>query len=330
MAPVTFADIQKAAERLSGKIVHTPLLEAPLLNAALGFRLLVKAECLQRTGSFKVRGAMNALLQLSPDAKAKGVVAFSSGNHAQGVAYAARELGVTAVIVMPKDAPALKIANTRAYGAEVVLYDREKESREAIGEDLSSRRGLSLIKPFDDVRVIAGQGTAGLEIAAQCKSMGVAPDHVIVPCSGGGLCSGIGLAVTETFPSAQIHTGEPNGFDDAMRSLQSGKKEANDKKAGSICDALMSDGLGDITLPLLRSIHATGFAVSDEEAMKAMAVAARYLKIVLEPGGAVGLAAAMFRLKPKGQTVVAVGSGGNADPAMLAKAIAQYSDAALN
>jgi threonine dehydratase len=323
---VTFADIQKAAKRIEGRVVTTPLLEVPLLNRAVGYRLLAKAECLQLTGSFKARGAFNNLLQLTPEQKTKGVVAFSSGNHAQGVAYAAQSLGVPAVIIMPKTAPALKISNTRAYGAEVVLYDPETESREKIGEDLSKSRGLTLIKPYDDSFTIAGQGTAGMEITSQCKALGVIPDHVIIPCGGGGLSSGISIAVKEVFPSTQMHIAEPEVFDDAIRSLKSGKREFNTKKGGTLCDALMSDSLGELTFPILKEMGVTGHVVSDEEALKAVAVAARYFKLALEPGGAAALAATLFKLQPKGKTVVVVLSGGNTDPAVQADAIGRFSD----
>ncbi|MBI3419282.1 MAG: threonine/serine dehydratase [Proteobacteria bacterium] len=325
------SDIQQAAKRLAGKTVLTPLLEAPLLNDVLGGRLLVKAECLQRTGSFKARGAFNALLQLPQECKNRGVVAFSSGNHAQGVAYAARSLGVPATIVMPRDAPPLKIANTKAYGASVVLYDRETESREKIGADLANKHGLTLIRPFDDPHVIAGQGTVGLEIAQQCKEIGAVPEHVLVPCSGGGLASGIAIAIHASFPGTQIHVVEPEGFDDAVRSLASGRRETNTKKSGSICDALMADAVGDITLPILRKERVTGLAVSDEESLKAMGVAARYLKIMLEPGGAVALAAALFgKLAVKNRTVVVVASGGNGAPFLQAEAISRFSELKLN
>jgi threonine dehydratase len=323
---VTFSDIQQAARRIEGKVVTTPLLEVPLLNRAVGCRLLAKAECLQLTGSFKARGAFNNLLQLTPEQKTKGVVAFSSGNHAQGVAYAAQSLGVPAVIIMPKTAPALKISNTRAYGAEVALYDPETESREKIGEEISKSRGLTLIKPYDAEFTIAGQGTAGLEIVAQCKALGVTPDHVVVPCGGGGLSAGISIAVKETFPSTQMHIAEPELFNDGLRSLESGKREFNTHKGGTLCDALMSDSLGVLNFPILQEKRVTGFAIRDEEALKAVAVAARYFKLALEPGGAAALAATLFKLQPKNKTVVVVLSGGNTDPAIQADAIRQFSD----
>jgi threonine dehydratase len=324
--PVFFPDLQEAQRRLGNLTAVTPLLEAPLLNEKLGFRLLVKAECLQVTGSFKARGALNNLLHLSQEKRALGVVAFSSGNHAQGVAYAAKVFNSPATIVMPKNAPALKIANTKAYGAEVLLYNPETQSREELGQKLADERGLTLIKPYDAVNTIAGQGTAGLEIADQCTGAGVIPDHVIVPCSGGGLAAGVTLAMKQLFPRTHMHTAEPEGFDDMRRSLASGHLEKNEKKTGSICDALLANTPGGITFSILKANNVTGYAVSDTEALKAMAVAARFFKLTLEPGGAVALATALFKHDFKEKCVVAVASGGNADAAMVADALIQHSD----
>jgi threonine dehydratase len=315
----SLAHIAEARARLAGHIVTTPLLESPTLSQRIGGRLLVKAECLQRTGSFKFRGALNRLLLIPPADRARGVVAYSSGNHAQGVAAAARLLGVPAVIVMPTDAPALKIANTRDHGAEVVLYDRVKENREEIGAGLARERGLTLVKPFDDAGVIAGQGTAGLEIAEQAAALGLGVDTVAVCCSGGGLASGIAIAVTASFPAARVYTAEPAGFDDAARSMASGRIERNERMAGSICDALMSPSPGDVTFPVMRAKMAGGLVATDDEARHAMREAFTHLKLVLEPGGAVALAAILAgRVETAGKTVVAVASGGNVDPALYA------------
>jgi threonine dehydratase len=316
------ADLRAAAARLAGRAVVTPLLESSLLNERLGARLLVKAESLQRTGSFKFRGALNALLQLAPEQRRAGVVAYSSGNHAQGVAAAAQLLGIPAAIVMPADAPAIKIANTRGYGAEVVLYDRYRESREAIGNRLAAERGASLIPPYDDARVIAGQGTVGLEIAAQAEALRARLDAVIVPVSGGGLIAGCALALAAASPATKVYAAEPEGLDDLRRSLAAGKRVANEGAARSICDALLAPMPGEITFPIHRRLLAGGFAVSDEEVLAAMAAAFAELKLVIEPGGAAALAAALAgKLDIAGKTLAIVASGGNVDRETFIRAI---------
>ena len=316
----TIDDIEAAAERLAGHAVRTPLLHAPLLDAFAGRRVFVKAECLQKTGSFKYRGARAAVSSLDAATRARGVLAFSSGNHAQGVALAAQEMGVTAVIVMPSDAPDLKIANTRAYGAEVVLYDREREDRDAIGEALAEERGLTLIRPFDDARVIAGQGTCGLEIAEQAAEAGIGAADVFVCCGGGGLTSGIALALEARAPGLRVRPVEPEGFDDVARSMAAGRIEKNARATGSICDAILTPAPGKLTFPVMARLCGPAVAVTDDEALRAMAAALIRLKIALEPGGAVALAAALFRAEGDGD-VIALASGGNADPAMLARAV---------
>src|SRR6185437_1278545 len=245
-------DIRAAARRLERRAVLTPLLESPPLSARLGGRLLVKAETLQRTGSFKFRGAYNTLAQLDAAERKGGVVAYSSGNHAQGVASAAQLLGIPAVIVMPADAPAIKVANTRGYGAEVVLYDRYRESREEIGGRIAAERGATLVPPFDDFRVMAGQGTAGLEIAAQARAMGVRLDAVVIPCSGGGLAAGCAVALAAESPGTQVYAAEPAGFDDLRRSLAEGRRVANATGATSICDSLLVQMPGELTFPINR------------------------------------------------------------------------------
>jgi threonine dehydratase len=321
--PPNVADVREAAERLAGRIVTTPLLEAPLLNRRLGLRLLVKAECLQRTGSFKFRGAMNAILCLDERQRRAGVVAYSSGNHAQGVAAAAQLLGVPATIVMPADAPAIKVANTRAYGAEIVLYDRWRESREAIGSRLAAERGARLVPPYDDARVIAGQGTAGLEIAAQARALGVALDALIVPASGGGLVTGCALALSGESPATAVYSAEPETVDDWRRSLAAGTRLANDPAARSICDALLAPMPGEITFALGRRLLAGGLAVSDAEALRAIAVAFADLKLVVEPGGATALAAVLGgKLEARHRTVAVIASGGNVDREVFIKALA--------
>ncbi|MBL8702553.1 MAG: threonine/serine dehydratase [Alphaproteobacteria bacterium] len=318
-----FAAVEDAAKRIAGLAVVTPLLEAPLLNATLGCRLLVKAEPLQRTGSFKFRGAYNRISRLTADERKRGVVAFSSGNHAQGVAAAAQLVGTPAVIVMPSDAPAIKVANTRAYGAEVVAYDRWRESREEIGARLTAERGAVLVPPYDDVHVIAGQGTVGLEVAQQAAAQGITLDAVLACASGGGLIAGIALAMERLSPRTEVFVCEPAGFDDHARSLAGGSRVANAPGASSICDALLATTPGDITFPINNRLLRGGLVASDDEVLRAMAVAFRDLKLVVEPGGAVGLAAVLAgKLPVRGRTIAVVCSGGNVDPATYGRALA--------
>lgn len=310
--------IRAAAGRMAGHVRRTPLLNAPLLDRLAGRRVLVKAECLQLTGSFKARGGWAAVSALDEAAKARGVIAYSSGNHAQGVALAAARHGAPCVIVMPSDAPAVKIANTRAYGAEVVLYDRATEDRDAIGAALASQRGLTLVKPFDDPQVIAGQGTVGLELAEQAAKAGVARAPVLIPCGGGGLAAGTALALEGT--GLRVHTVEPAGFDDTARSLATGARQRNPSATGSICDAILTPAPGELTFPILQRLAGPGYSVTDDEVLQAMALAFAHLRIVLEPGGAVALAAALCR-PDLPETVIAVASGGNVDPATFAAAL---------
>ncbi|WP_413874264.1 threonine ammonia-lyase [Albidovulum sp.] len=317
--------IEAAAGRLRGHVVRTPLLSSPFLDEIAGRRVLVKPECLQPTGSFKLRGGWSALSALSPADRAKGVIAFSSGNHAQGVAYAARAHGAPSVILMPADAPRVKIENTRALGAEVVLYDRATGDRDAIGAALAEERGLTLVKPFDEPLVIAGQGTTGLEIAEQAAEAGVTAGDVLVPCGGGGLTSGIALALETKAPGLRARTVEPEGFDDTARSLASGRIERNERMTGSICDAIVTPSPGQITFPILRRLCGPGIAVGDDQALAAMAAAFDRLHIVLEPGGAVALAAALYRPgEVTGEAVIVVASGGNVDPALHCKAMDRF------
>jgi len=320
---ITIDDIRAAQGRLAGVARVTPLLESPFLNALAGRRVLVKAECLQRTGSFKFRGGWSAVSVLPEAARKRGVIAYSSGNHAQGVAHAAELLGVPAVIVMPDDAPALKLANTRAHGAEVVLYDRPGgENREEIGGRIAAERGLTLIRPFDEPMVMAGQGTCGLEIAAQAREAGVERADVLVCCGGGGLSSGIALALEAEAPGLRVRTCEPVDFDDAARSLAAGERLANPTETGSICDAIVTPSPGELTFPILQRLAGPGLAVTDGEALKAMGQAFLRLKIVAEPGGAVALAAALYRAgEIEGDAVICTVSGGNVDPAMFGRAL---------
>ncbi len=311
--------IHAAYARIKPVVRRTPLLSSPFLDEIAGRKLLVKPECLQHTGSFKFRGAYAALSGMEGAARVRGVIAFSSGNHAQGVALAARMHGTTATIIMPADAPELKIENTKALGAEVVLYDRASEDRDEIGARLSAERGLTLVKPFDEPLVIAGQASVGLEMAAQYEALEA---EVLVPCGGGGLTSGVALALSEARPGWRVHPVEPEEFDDATRSLVSGNREENTRRDGSICDAIITPSVGKITFPILRKHCAAGIVVSEDEALQAMALAFSRLKIVLEPGGAVALAAALFYgSKLSGDTVIAVASGGNVDAEMFARAV---------
>ena len=316
----TFSDIETAARRLEGHAVRTPVIEAPRLNEIAGGRVLVKAECLQRTGSFKFRGAWNRISQLDASSAPGGVVAYSSGNHAQGVAAAAQIRGLPALIVMPADTPLIKQDNTRAYGAEVVTYDRATESREEIAGRFVTERGAVLVPPFDHEDIIAGQGTAGLELAEEAAARGVALDDVLVCCSGGGLTAGVALAMEAKSPGTKVHTVEPAGFDDYARSLRSGRIERNPRASGSICDALMSVAPGEMTFAVNRRLLGEGLAVTDAEAAEAVRFAFEVLKLVLEPGGAVALAAVLSgRLETRGRAIGVIASGGNCDAETFAR-----------
>lgn len=320
--PPVFADVKNAARQLQGWARRTPLLENSILNDALGFRLIVKPECLQRTGSFKFRGAFNKISRIPEDMRANGVVAFSSGNHAQGVAAAATLMGMKSTIIMPKDAPRAKIENTKALGGDVVLFDRQTESREEIGEQLQREQGAILVKPYDEPLIIAGQGTIGLEIAEQVAEIDAVPDVVIVPAGGGGLISGTALAISETL-ACPVYSAEPETYDDHKRSLEAGTRQSVPTDAVSICDALLAPTPGELTFSLNSRLLAGGLSVSDDEALRAMKTAMLSLKIVVEPGGAVALACALTeKIDLQGKTVVVVCSGGNADPEMLSRALA--------
>ncbi len=319
------AMIEAARQRMNGEAIRTPLMSSPFLDEIAGCKVLIKPECLQRTGSFKFRGGWSAVSALEPDVRKRGVIAFSSGNHAQGVALAASLHGVPAVIIMPRDAPAIKIENTKAYGAEVVLYDRANEDRDAIGAKLSEERGLTLIRPYDEPLVIAGQGTVGLEIAEQAQEASIEKAEVLVCCGGGGLTSGVALALEAKSPGLKVRTVEPEHFDDVARSLASGKIERNAALSGSICDAIITPQPGNITFPILKRLCGAGIAVTEEEALRAMVLAFQRLKIVVEPGGAVALAAALFHGDElETDTVIAIASGGNVDAAIMADALSKY------
>ncbi len=317
----SYADIESAARRLAGKAVMTPLLESPRLNDTLGCRLLVKPECLQLTGSFKFRGAFNRIAGGKTD---NGVVAYSSGNHAQGVAAAASMLGLPAVIVMPEDAPAIKMANTRAWGADIVTYPRHDESREDIARSVALERGMTIVPPYDDPMVMAGQGTVGLEIADACAGLGITPDAVIACCGGGGLTAGVALAISHRFPRCAIHTAEPEGWDDTARSLLRGERQSVTGAPSSICDALLARQPGKLTFEVNRKLVHSGTVVTESAVIRAMMTALTSFKLVAEPGGAAALASVISGEVPaKGRTVVAIISGGNVDPDVYAGLVAR-------
>jgi len=319
----TAADVDEAAHRLAGIALRTPLLSSATLDAMTGGRVFLKAETLQRTGSFKFRGAYNKLAALPPERRAAGVVAFSSGNHAQGVAAAARLLGMPCVIVMPSDAPRAKRERTAALKAEIVLYDRAREDREAIATAIAAERGATLVPPYDDPLIIAGQGTAGREIVEDLAALGLVPDVVVVTASGGGLTAGIALAVKARVPSAALYTAEPQGFDDHARSFRSGEREQNAALTGTICDALMARTPGRLTFAINRSLVGAGVAATDQEVAAAVAFAFAELKLVVEPGGAVALAALMTgKVDVRNKVAVAVLSGGNVDPELFSRLVA--------
>jgi threonine dehydratase len=316
------ADIDAAARVLAPFAVRTPLLSSPALDERVGTRVFLKPEMLQRTGSFKFRGAFNKMSSIPESARGGGVVAFSSGNHAQGVAAAARILNMPATIVMPADAPLSKRERTKAYGAEVVLYDRDREDREAIARDIAGPRGATLVRPYDDPFVIAGQGTVGLEICDDMAALGIAPDIVVAPASGGGLVAGVATAVKARYPKAMLMSAEPEAFDDHARSLRSGKREPHASKGRTICDALMASIPGELTFAINSRLLSQGITASDEEVGAAVGFAFRELKLVVEPGGAVGLAALLAgHIEAAGKTVVIVLSGGNVDADLYARLI---------
>lgn len=317
-----FDDVQAAAGRLVGIAHRTPLLSGTPLDEQTGGRVLLKLESLQRFGSFKIRGAYNRLVQLSANQRKAGVVAFSSGNHAQGVAGAAKMLGIRATIVMPADAPRLKLENTRTLGAEVVLYDRYRENREGIAARVLAERGGTLVPAFDDPHIVAGQGTAGLELMQQAMELGFTPDQVLIGASGGGLLSGSALAIRSLAQATEVYAVEPESFDDIRRSLAAGRRLENPPEARTICDALMSSPCGAIPFALMRQYVAGGLTVSDDEVLAAMAYAFRALKLVIEPGGAVALAAILAgKLPLAGRTTAILVTGGNVDRETFGRAL---------
>jgi len=322
LSPPVYSDIAEAAARLQGQAVRTPLLRNDVLDARLNARVFVKAECLQRTGSFKFRGAFNRISRMNAEEKARGVLAYSSGNHAQGIAAAARLNGTTAKILMPSDAPRAKVEGVEFWGGEVVEYDRGTENREEMGRSIAAAEGRVLVPPYEDPFIIAGQGTAGLEAVEQMAQFGETPDIVVCCAGGGGLIAGVGLAVKHHHPEAQIWSAEPVGFDDHRRSIASGHRETNERLTGSICDAIITPTPGELTWSLNSVQLSGGAAVSDEEALDAMAFAWRQMKIVVEPGGAVALAAVLSgKIDVAGRSVCVLATGGNVDRTIFARAL---------
>ena len=333
---VSIDDIQAAAVSLQPVAVRTPMLESQYLNDLAGRRVLIKAEVLQRTGSFKFRGAWNAISALDESVRQRGVLAYSSGNHAQGIACAAGLYKVPAVVIMPADSPALKLANTQAFGATVVTYDRiGGESREAIGEAMAAERGLTLIRPYDEPMVMAGQGTCGLEVAEQAAAMGVTSADVLVCCGGGGLSSGMAVALHSVAPDLRVRPVEPSDADDTCRSLIAGKRLANEAQPQSFCDAIVTPMPGELTFPILQHLAGPGLCVDDDQVLAAMGQALMRLKLVVEPGGAVALAAALYaanlasdsdkRRADKNDAIICVVTGGNVDPVLMATAAERFS-----
>ncbi|MFN0264170.1 threonine/serine dehydratase [Tepidamorphus sp. 3E244] len=318
----TIADVRAAAGRIAGQAVRTPLISSADLNARLGARVFLKPECLQRTGSFKFRGAYNAISAMNPKARERGVVACSSGNHAQGVAAAAQLFEMQATIVMPADAPQTKIERTRALGARVVAYDRASEDRDLIAQKVLAETGGTFVHPYNDAFVIAGQGTAGLEAADDIAEAGLSLDDVLVCTGGGGLTAGVCLSVHDRFPDARIYSVEPENFDDMARSLKSGTIQFNATTSGSLCDALLTPSPGETGFAINWKRLAGGLVVSDAQALSAVAWAFANLKLVLEPGGAVALAALLSgKIDVQGRTVLVVLSGGNVDAGMFETAL---------
>jgi threonine dehydratase len=315
----TFADIEVAADRIAGVARRTPLLSSDALDEVAGARVFVKAECLQRFGAFKLRGAHNRIAAMSAAERERGVLAFSSGNHGIAVSASAGLFGISAAIVMPADAPQMKLEKVRALGGDIITYDRLRESREEIGARIAGEQGRALVKPFDDPFVIAGQGTIGLEIAEE-----ISPDVVLTPGSGGGLVCGTAIGVQARHPHAQVYAVEPEGHDDIARSLAAGSIQTNAPGVRSICDALLVDRMGDITFEIARTRLAGALAVSDEDVRAAMRFAFANLKIVLEPSGAAALAGLLSgALDVRGRTVAVVASGGNVDADAFVQAITQ-------
>jgi threonine dehydratase len=320
----TIDDVVAASQRLGGWLIDTPVLESEILNDVCGVRVLVKAECLQLGGSFKIRGALNRMLSLSYEERRNGVVAYSSGNHAQAVALAAKWLGVRAVVVMPEDAPETKTNRARQLGATIVFYDRYRDDREKIAGELVAARGAILVPPFDHCDVVAGQGTVGLEIAAAARARNIELKDVYVPCSGGGLVAGCALALRAAYPDCAVHAVEPEGYDDMAKSLAAGARQVVTPSRRSLCDALLAATPGAIPFAIAKDLLATSVNVDDTEVMRAVAFAATHLKLVAEPSGAAALAAVLKQPQRSSGAVAIVVSGGNVDAKLLRRALDEH------
>jgi len=330
VAGISRDEIVAASEVIAGRARVTPLLESGVLNARTGGRVLIKPECLQRTGSFKFRGAYNRIAAIPIERRTAGIVAWSSGNHAQGVACAARLFGSPATIVMPNDAARIKVAGVKNFGAEIVFYDRRAEGREELGNRVLQERGGTFVHPYDDPLVVAGQGTAGLEAAQQMRARDIVPDVALVPCGGGGLLSGVTVGLRSEFPQIDVRSVEPEVHDDMARSLAEGRHIAADEGAATICDSLLPPRVGEIAYAVGTKFLGPGLVVSDAEVLEAVAFALLRLKLVVEPGGAAALAAALSgRIDLRDKTALLVVSGGNADAAMLARALAEAREAGI-
>lgn len=322
---VTLNEIEQAAERLEGVAVRTPLLNSPHLDDRVGARVFVKAESLQHIGAFKFRGAYNRLSQLDGEQRKRGVVAFSSGNHAQGIAYAAQLLGMQSTIVMPTDAPRIKLENTRRLGAEIRLYDRHEESREDIAADIARQTGATLVPAFDDKDIIAGQGTCGLELMQQIADAGATPEHLLSPVGGGGLLSGVAIAAHSLHPAVKIYGVEPENFDDHCRSRAAGERVRIEGRSPTLCDSLMATTPGEMTWSITSELVNNFLNVSEAEVMQAISYAFQHLKLVVEPGGAVALAALLQgRVAVQGECVALILSGGNIDAGTFCQCLAKY------
>jgi threonine dehydratase len=316
---ISIVDIEEAAERLRGVAIETPLIRSAALDELLGGTVLLKAECLQRTGSFKIRGAYNLLSRLSKQQADLGAVAWSSGNHAQGVAAAGSMLGIHTAIVMPEDAPRAKLENTKRLGGEVITYDRYTGDREALARAIAAERGAEIVPSYEHVDIIAGQGTVGLEIAAQSIELGAPVDQVVIPCGGGGLTSGSAVALRAKLPTVKIFTAEPEHYDDTLQSLRSGVRVSVPTDVPSLCDALLTESPGKLTFDIMQTHVSDGFVVSEDEVKDAMRFAFKELKLVVEPGGAAALAAILSgKVDTKDRVTAVVLSGGNVDAELFA------------
>jgi threonine dehydratase len=315
----TISDIEAAAGRLKDVAVRTPLLQSASLDERVGGTVLLKAECLQRTGSFKIRGAYNLLSQLSPEQARRGAVAWSSGNHAQGVAAAGAMLGIHTAIVMPEDAPKAKLENTQRLGGEVITYDRYTGDREAIARGVAAERGAEIVPSYEHVNIIAGQGTVGLEIADESIALGLPVDQVVIPCGGGGLTAGSAVALRARLPDVAVYTAEPEHYDDTLQSLRRGERVSVPTDVPSLCDALLTDSPGQLTLDIMQTHVSDGLVVTEDEVRAAMRFAFQELKLVVEPGGAAALAAILAgKIETKGRVTAVVLSGGNVDADLFA------------